>query len=393
MSYDVLLYSDQLSPLGLKISEYFNATEVESYLQLAQYLQDKKYRVFVFDAIMLENSGIERCEGLIKELSLDSVPLVLLSTLNDARSAQKAFDAGCDDLIDHETPIEEAFARINKSIFNQIASTQLNQRLIQATETARNALIDNSDLGANIQFLLKVHGSDNLDQLGQEFFSTIQRYGLSCSLQMRSLMGVKNMEANGMAKDLESKLLSELKDKGRYVDFGRRSIVNYDRVSLLIKNMPMDDKEKYGAIKDNTFCLVQGINSRLVALEDRQKLIDEKESLHKLSSDVKDVIGSLKSSYQDVMRKIVNQVENASESIEVKLPSLALTEADEEFLESVTQDLLLSTNQIFNDGLRVDCLFEKLERAVQCSLEKASGPSNSIALIEPGRDGDDVELF
>jgi len=309
----------------------------------------------------------------------------------------KAFDLGCDDFIDAATPGDEVCARVTKAVFHQIAQDQLNQRLVQATETARSAMVDNSDLGANIQFLLQVHQCDDLDQLGQQFFSTIDRYGLSCSLQMRSEMGIKDMEANGMAKDLESQLLLQLKDKGRYVDFGKRTIVNYDRVSLLIRNMPVDDAEKYGAIKDNTFCLVQGINSRIISLEDQYKLLVEKDSLKKLSVDVKGVIGGLKDSYQDVMQNILHEVENASEQIQNRIPTLALTEENEVFLETVADQMVANTNRTFNEGLKVNELFHKLEGAVQRSLDAFKDPSKAKedeASTPKDSGGDNVvELF
>jgi hypothetical protein len=52
------------------------------------------------------------------------------------------------------------------------------------------------------------------------------------------------MEANGMDKSLESKLLLEMKDQGRYVDFGHRSVMNYGAVSLFLKNMHVDEEKK-----------------------------------------------------------------------------------------------------------------------------------------------------
>src|SRR5690606_24079593 len=124
------------------------------------------------------------------------------------------------------------------------------------------------------------------------------RYGLKCSLQMRSVMGDKNMEAHGMAKDLEAQLLAQMAESGRYIDFGKRTICNYDKVSLLIKNMPVDEPEEYVATKDNTFCLVQGLNARIHALEAQYRVQQEKEALTKLSQDVKNVMHSLKDSYQ-----------------------------------------------------------------------------------------------
>ena len=103
---------------------------------------------------------------------------------------------------------------------------------------------DTSDLGVNIQFLIDANQCNNLDELGMSLLQSVSNYGIKASLQLRSEFGIKNMEHNGMAKDLESALLWELRDDGRYVDFGKRSVMNYEQVSLLVKNMPLDDEKK-----------------------------------------------------------------------------------------------------------------------------------------------------
>lgn len=392
MPYEVLLLSPHLSTLGRDVANFFSADVAASAQDVARMMAGKRYRIVVMDLINDSPIDLMSCQALLQQECMHTVPLVALTTDYSVNDKVKALEIGCDDLIDSKTTPDEVYARITKSIFHQIANSQLNQRLLLATETARNAMVDNSDLGANIQFLLQVQNCDNLDQLGQQFFATIQRYGLSCSLQMRSEMGKKDMEAHGMAKHLESQLLFQLKDSGRYVDFGPRTIVNYDRVSLLIKNMPVDDPEKYGSIKDNTFCLVQGINARILALEDRFKLLMEKEALHKLANDVRAVMGSLKIAYQDVMREIAGEVENVAERLEHRLPHLALTEVDEQFIYELSSKLVVDTNRIFNEGLKVDELFERLENTVKRSLAAASDPS-VVRENRPPDASNVVELF
>jgi CheY-like chemotaxis protein len=387
MAYDVLVLSSNLSASAKHVVEFFRADVAASQDQLPQLMEHKRYRALVLDQVAAPRLDLDECEQLLQLECLKGTPLVVLTSSPAVKEKIKALEIGCDDLIDGKTAPDELAARITKSIFHQIANSQLSQRLNQATQTARSALVDNSDLEAIIQFLLQIHNCDNLDQLGQQFFATIQRYGLSCSLQMRSAMGKKDMEAHGMAKHLESQLLFQLKDSGRYVDFGRRTIVNFDRVSLLIKNMPIEDLEKYNAVKDNAFCLVQGVNTRVLALEDRYHLLAEKEALHKLSSDVRQALGSLKHSYQEVMKRIAGEVERAAELIEHRLPHLALTEADEQFIYETTAHLVAETNRVFNDGLKIDELYQRLENAVKRSAEAAraegrsSPPDNVVELF------------
>lgn len=268
--YHVLVLGKHISAVANQVIAYFKGDAITDLGQLGAALEEKNYRIVVYDGLADSTLDLHYCQEVATLLSPLGLPLLVLTNGVSPEEKLKAFEVGCDDLIDiNIATVDEINARITKSIFHRIANEQLQKRLELATETARNAMVDNSDLGANIQFLLAVNDCDNLDQVGQQFFSTIERYGLRCSLQMRSTLGIKDMEAHGMAKDLESQLLFQLKDSSRYIDFGVRTIVNYGRVSLLIKNMPVDDPEKYGAIKDNTFSLLQGLNARILALEDR----------------------------------------------------------------------------------------------------------------------------
>lgn len=392
MPYEVLLLSPHFSDLGRDVANFFSADVAVSADDVPRMMADKRYRIVVMDLIGDSPFDLTSCQTLLLQECMQTVPLVALTTDYSVKDKVKALEIGCDDLIDSKTTPDEVFARITKSIFHQIASSQLNQRLLLATETARNVMVDNSDLEANIQFLLQMQSCDNLDELGQQFFATIQRYGLSCSLQMRSDMGKKDMEAHGMAKHLESQLLFQLKDSGRYVDFGPRTIVNYDRVSLLIKNMPLKDPEKYNSIKESAFCLVQGVNARILALEDRFKLLLEKEALHTLAKDTRAVMNSLKMAYQGVVREIGSEVDSATERLEHRLPHLALTEADEQFIYDLSAKLAMDTNRIFNEGLKVDELFERLENTVKRSLAAASDPS-VIRENRPPDASNVVELF
>lgn len=394
--YKVLVVAEnEFSEIGSYVSEHFKADVVYDIEDVPGYLQRASYKAVVYD--VLAHSAVDRVK-LSRLMKMDEtldLPVIVIANAHSLQDKLDAFDIGCDDFVEGTASGDEACARITKSIFHRVAADQLANRLELANQTAHSAMIDNSDLGANIQFLLNIHRCDNLDQLGQLFFSTIERYGLKCSLQLRTAYEIKNMEAHGMAKDLESQLLSQLKGSGRFVDYGARTIMNYDRISLLVKNMPVDDLEKYGAIKDNTFSLVQGMNARVVSLEEGYRLLDERETLKKLSGDVRRVMGTIQGSYQKVMRSIAGEVDSANELIQMKIPSFALTEQDESFIESTMDNCVKNTTKIFNEGLMLDEIIERLERVIQRSLDAIEeGEKNAKAAIGPDLGAkESIELF
>ncbi|WP_430460038.1 hypothetical protein ACQUQU_12560 [Thalassolituus sp. LLYu03] len=330
------------------------------------------------------DQAIDACRAL-KEGS--DVPVVLLADEDSLQMKMQAYDAGCDDYLTRDDMIELK-ARIDRVLFNKIANDQLRMQLKQANEMAFIAMSDTSDLGVNIQFLLDVNRCDNLDELGMRLFQSIRSYGLNCSLQMRSRYGTKNMEANGMAKEMESAMLEACSEQGRYVDFGRRSIMNYERVSLLVKNMPVDDPKKYGAIKDNVFSLLQGCDARIVALDNLKSLELESVLVKRLSGHLSSVMATVDHSYQDVMRSIADVVENMADGVESSLQFLGMDERQESAMQKIMETGILETNRIFNDGMRLDKGLKEFLRKLDEVFASGHADPQQIRMLLDSMPGD-----
>ena len=301
----------------------------------------------------LKTVWLDVCRELKDNPSVSDTPIVILASDSALDSKMAYYDAGCDDYVNSES-MPELHVRLMRVIFNKVANDQLKQQLQQANEMAFIAMSDTSDLGVNVQFLLDVNTCDNLDELGMRVFKSLQSYGINCSLQIRGRHTVKNMEANGMAKEMESVLLQECKDKGRYVDFGRRSIMNYGSVSLLVKNMPVDDDKKYGAIKDNVFSLLQGADARVKALDNLESLAMESLLVKRMAGQMRDLMKHVDSSYKGVMKDIADVVETMADGVESSIQFLGMDERQELALQKIMETGIVDTNRIFNQGMRMD---------------------------------------
>jgi CheY-like chemotaxis protein len=347
----VILGCDNDLQLAEHLDQSFKALLINDEAQCMQALSDNSYQLVLADMTCPSIPVFEICR---KIKAHSDIPVIFVSSkdCNDERLA--AYSCGADDYLGVDDLITELHGRLERIIINKIANDQLKLQLAQANEMAFIAMSGTSDLGVNIQFLLDANECNNLDELGMRLFQALKSYGLSCSLQLRSQFSEKNMEANGMAKSLESKLLSEMKDQGRYVDFSHRSVINYESVSLLVKNMPIEDEKKYGAIKDNVFSLLQGANARIHALDTLENLALEKNLVRSLTLKMKDLMSSIDDSYQEVMKDIANVVEDMADKIEASMHFLGMDEAQEKSLQDTIEGGILSTNNIFSEGLRLD---------------------------------------
>jgi len=104
--------------------------------------------------------------------------------------------------------------------------------------------------------------------VGQQVFKAMRAFGLKSSIQLRIASGAINIaDEEFEGQEQEFKFLSRLRSKGRLFDFGEYTMVNYDHISLLIRNMPVDQPDKHGRIKDNVAVLLNGAEARIKSIE------------------------------------------------------------------------------------------------------------------------------
>lgn len=353
MAYPALLVGvTDCQNLDQQLGSAYELTHIATIDNIHEKIMD--FAVVVINAVSLGmGQAIQSCELLKQHAKYQDSSVIVLASRDELADRMDALAAGFDDFICHDS-MWELKARLDRVVFNKLANVQLKTQLQQANEMAFIAMSDTSDLGVNVQFLLDCNTCNNLDELGMRLFQALQSYGLNCSLQMRSTHGVKNMEANGMAKAMESVLLEQCQNQGRYVDFGHRSIMNYESVSLLVKNMPVHDEKKYGAIKDNVFSLLQGTHARVVALDNQKNLELEGALVKQMTQKMNQLMKHVDDSYQEVMRQIVDVVETMAEGMDNSVHFLGLDESQEMAIQKIMETGILDTNKIFNSGMTLD---------------------------------------
>jgi len=322
--------SDSIRALQLD----FKLTHCQTYESLLTHASFQKDDLLLIDSIPGKDKHFALLDKIQskKAPELESMSIVLLTDNLDLKQRLMACELGADDCISTAESHDDLVTRLQSTIFNAIANRQLKEQLKAASDVAMAAMANTGDLGTNIQFLLDSYQCENLDQLGQLLFQSLNYYGLSCSLQMRGKHIIKNMEANGLERTMESKLLTELKDSGRFYDFGCRTVANYGSTSLLIKNMPLEDPEKYGIIRDNIFALLQGTDAKVKALDIQTSLWLEYQAQESLTQKMQEGIHQLGSQYRELTKEIAGVVSHMADSVENAMQTLLLTDEQEVIL-------------------------------------------------------------
>lgn len=325
-------------------------------------------------------------KAFVDDRDADKVATVVHADGLDTDACSDLFDAGIYDVVDSGQS-GMLPARLKKAAGVLKTKADLLVRANRANEMAFSAMANTADLGACLQFFMKSVECEDFPSLGKLFFETMNHFHIDCVLQIRSDFGLVNLAPKGAPGEFEVLLLSHLKDRGRFFDHKQRTIVNYESISLLIKDMPVDDPVKYGQIKDNILTVVEAVDMKTRELDNFQALANEKELMKRIVQRVQTMVKGVDESFNKVIKDIAGVVETMVQSTEEIIPQLMMSEEQESSIEAIMQRGITDTQRVFSDGLKVDEGFRDfLEELGRVTAQTSISHAEMASLLEKLRD-------
>ena len=223
--------------------------------------------IILLDVEMPGMTGYEVCQQLKKDSSTNDIPVMFLSGRGALEDRVRGYNSGADDYIVKPFAKDELLARIEVLYQYRQQSTQLKNHIAQAESTAEMALTDFSDMGRVMRYVGQTYNAHSLERLSDHFFEFFNPLDLNVVVAYWYKEGAAYFSNHDAVCPLEQELLEKCQDGDRFIDFGARTIVNYPKVSLLVKNMPLADAATYGRYKDLFPHVLEATNAKVMSME------------------------------------------------------------------------------------------------------------------------------
>lgn len=164
-----------------------------------------------------------------------------------------------------------------------------------------------------------------------------------------------NFRQHGEVTPIETNIMELAKQKSRFFDFEARTIISYDNFSLLIKNMPVNDPDTYGTIKDvlgNLCNAIETITEILLAKEINQHKNETMNSVNLALNEIESTITGIQNENTDVIEDMISDVDEA-------MLTLGLTDSQEESIRTITQNCLMHSREVLK---KADVLKESFNK-------------------------------
>ncbi len=288
--------------------------------------------IVLLDVEMPGLNGYEVCDRLRHTEATKDVPVIFLSSHSSLRERMLGYEMGGDDYLVKPFEPENLIARIRVLIKYREEQQELQAQYELAQKTAFIAMTGTSELGMAVQFVEKSYAHKTYEELADELFGVMRHLQLECCLMIMDEDTSLWFSSEGSISPLEKELIEMADKEMRFFDFGANTIVNYPTLSLLVKNMPLDDPERYGQIKDLLPVMLSAANAKISTISVELALLGQ-------SRDLLRAFGQIRTKLYYLARGMLNKQEESggllremAELINYDLLRMGLEEDQEDYL-------------------------------------------------------------
>lgn len=329
-------------------------------------LQQVTVDLIISDVQLPDVDGHEFCRQVKADDKTRNIPFIFVSTATELDELVEGYSLGAVDYIHKPIVYDELILKVKALIESYQHNGEIAEQLEEHYKIAMDAMTYSSELGQVLEFYKSCSTAKSFEDLANYLFVTTGMLGLKCSLQIYCEDNqIAGFNCNGSLPPIEKELMLMAREQSRFFDFGKRTILNYKNFSLLIKNMPVDDMEKYGRLKDILGTLADAFESRLDILFLKRAAQQKQSVVEMVTNTMMDVDSSL----SDLQRENVAALDDMMESLEEALLILGLTEHQEDSILEISKTCLSRINNAFYASVEVSEKLELLRKQLADTME------------------------
>jgi DNA-binding response OmpR family regulator len=326
-------------------------------------LQVDKPDMFLLDVGLPGMDGYAFCRWIKDDDGLCQIPVTFVSGHDTIEARIDGYDAGGEDFVVKPFEPEELLRKIR--IAQHIAqSKQTLREQAEASEyLATLALASMDEAGIVLQFMSKLIGWNSEREVAEGLLELMQRYRLDGVVQARTAQRSLTLSKSGADLPLETAVINHVRSMDRIFEFRTRSVHNFERVTLMVSNMPLNDPDFCGRIRDNLSVAAQGADSRLQAIETEGANRKNQEGILAVLQSMRESIGAMRQAHRQDRAASNALMLTLEQDLANSFIHLGMSDTQERQMEGLIDNFMKSLVELLDRG-------EEAQKTLQQLSEK-----------------------
>ena len=301
---------------------------------LAQ-LAVEKPDYFLLDINLPGIDGYALCRRIKDDAALRRTPVTFVSSHDTIDDRLRAYDAGGEDFIVKPFAPEELLRKLKVAQNMVLNQRSLAVQLKDAELLSSLALANMDETGILLQFMSRLIAMDNAAKVANGALELMQRFKLDGVVQIRLGSATQTISAAGKNLPLEVSVIEHVRQQGRIFEFSRRSVHNFERVTLMVNDLPLSDPDFCGRLRDHLSLAAQAIDSRLQTLQAEATKRLAQAKIQSALKNIGDAVMELHAAQLNNSIAGEKLIQDLRESLLDAFCRLGLTDAQEKLLQDV----------------------------------------------------------
>jgi FixJ family two-component response regulator/cell division protein ZapA (FtsZ GTPase activity inhibitor) len=316
--------------------------------------------MFLLDVGLPGMDGYAFCRQLKDDAAFSRIPVTFVSIHDTIDARVLGYDAGGEDFI--VKPFEPAEVLRKLKVAQHIVQSQssLREELEAAEYLATLVMASADETGILVQFMSKLIAWENTQEIAAGLLELLQRYRLDGVVQTRMAHHTHTLSAAGANLPLEVSVIEHVRTQGRIFEFRKRSVHNFERITLMVNNLPLDDPEYCGRLRDHLSVAAQGVDSRLKAIETDEANRRSQAGILLALESVSETIMSLHEAHQRDSAESSALMMELQETLVNSFFRLGLTEGQETFLQDMVGNFMKRMAALLERGAETQTAMQSL---------------------------------
>lgn len=321
--------------------------------------------MFLLDVRMAGMDGYELCRALKNDAATADIPVTFVSGLDTIEARLAGYEAGGEDFIVKPFEPELLVQKVQVAQRIRDEKRQLREMAGYAQRTAFTAMTSMGELGIVLDFLRQSFACADSPALAHAILGALDQYGLQGAVQIRIGNEAENLSAAGSNLPLETSVLNHVRNQGRIFEFKNRSVHNHGGITILVKNMPLEDAERCGRLRDNLATLAEGADARRRAIEVESANQRTRSGIGAALAGIQEALDTLRQQHQRERFKSTQLMIDIQEGMTKFFVSLGLSEQQENLMYDFVRQQFERLQSGLDDTQQVSVRLEQLAQRLR----------------------------
>ncbi len=323
-------------------------------------MQSEKPDYFLLDVSLPGMDGYTLCRLIKNDPALRNIPVTFVSGHDTIEERIKGYDSGGEDFIVKPFEPEELLRKVKVAQSMVLNQRSLAVQVEEAELLSSLVMASMDETGILLQFMSKLIAMNSTDEIASGLLELMQRYRLDGVVQTRIGGKTQTLSAAGANLPLEVSVIEHVRNQGRIFEFRRRSVHNFERITLMVNNLPLEDPDYCGRLRDHLSVAAQGVDSRLEALQVAEANQRTQAGILSALDSVGNTIMELREAQQRSNDDSTKMVVDFQETLAHSLYKLGLTDNQEKFLQNMVGDFMIQMSELINRGAETQDTLQRL---------------------------------